>query len=189
MNDMNDKNLKKSKKAMVAALAAGILLTMAACGDKEPTYEDRETVAKETFVTVGNVDMAFRSGITTRAYAADTPTGEWLDGCDAPDRDDQLDAYTLRYENEVDGHTTYTYLIYYPHGGESLAVAPELLEGESGYVINLTYTPGDGTDGYSLCRLEVTLPTGQAPRLRLLTDQDTLGVMSTITDQPIPAVD
>jgi hypothetical protein len=182
-------NLKKSKIVTVAALAAGLLLTLASCGDKEPSYEDRETVEKETFVAVGNTVLTFASGISAEAYAADTPTGAWLDGCDTPDRNDQFDAYTLRHESAADGNTTFTYLIYYPHGGESLAVSPELLEGESGYVINLTFAPGDGTPGYALCRLSVTLPTDKAPRLRLLTGKDALGVMSTVTEHPIPTAD
>ena len=105
------------------------------------------------------------------------------------DRDEQFDAYTLRHESAADGHTTFTYLIYYPHGGPAVAASPELLESKSGYILNLTYTPAEGTaakTGYSICYLSVTLPTSNAPRLRLLVDEDPLGVLSTVTQNEIP---
>jgi hypothetical protein len=182
-------NLKKSKIVTAAALAAGLLLTLASCGDKEPSYEDRETVEKETFVAVGNTVLTFASGISAEAYAADTPTGAWLDGCDTPDRNDQFDAYTLRHESAADGNTTFTYLIYYPHEQSSLAAKATIAEGDSGdgYVLSLSYGEGSGTEGYSLCYLSFTLPTNQAPRLRIYKGAGSLGLMSTVTSEPIPA--
>ncbi len=179
--------MKRTKNRIVgAALTAALLLAMPSCGDKEPSYEDRETFAKETYVTVEGTTLSITDGLTRAVFSDDTPAGEWLAGCEAPDRNDQFDAYTLRHESAADGNTTFTYLIYYPHGGAAVAASPELLEGESGYVINLTYTEGDGTEGYSLCRLAVTLPTDKSPRLRLLAGKDTLGVMSTVTENTIP---
>ncbi len=179
---------KAPKMILAAAMTAALLWTMPSCGDKKPSYNDRETFARETYAAAEGADVSFADGLTRNAFPADTPAGEWLAGCEAPDRDDQFDAYTLRHEAETDGHTTFTYLIYYPHGGASVTASPELLEGESGYVINLAYAEGgDGAEGYSLCRLSVTLPTDHPPRLRLLTGQDTLGVMSTVTEIPIPS--
>ena len=67
-----------------------------------------------------------------------------------------------------------------------MTAAPELLEGKNGYVINLQYTPGAGTEGYSLCYLSFTLPTDQAPRLRVYKGAGSLGLMSTVTSEPIP---
>lgn len=172
-------------KIFVSALTAVLLLTASACGEKEPSYEDRETFAKETYEIADGSIVTFADGLSRDDYAADTPAGQWLIGCSASDRDEQFGAYTLRHESAADGNTTFTYLIYYPHGGPSVAAASEVLEGESGYVINIIYTAGAGTEGYSLCTLAVTLPTDQAPRLRLLVGGDPLGVMSTVTDSPI----
>ena len=183
-------NMKYSPKiTLLAALTATLLLTASACGDREPSYEDRETFAKETYAAVGDTAVTFRDGIERTAYPAETPSGEWLSGCSDSDRDDQFDAYTLRHESAADGNTTFTYLIYYPHGGTALRAVPELLEGKSGYVLNVSYTAGGGLDGYSLCRLSVTLPTDQAPRLRLLVDDGPLGVLSTVTTDEIPAAE
>jgi hypothetical protein len=67
-----------------------------------------------------------------------------------------------------------------------MAVYPELLEGTSGYVLNLGYTAGEGVDGYSICYLTVTLPTDRAPRVRLVVGNQTPGVVITVTDSPIP---
>lgn len=173
---------------MTGLLSAVLLLTAPACGEDEPTYADRETFAQETYTAVSGGKMSLRDGLAVADYPSDTYVAEWLAGCSAPDRDEQFDAYTLRHSAPTaDGNTTFTYIIYYPHGGAPLSVSPELLEGESGYVLNLTYGAGQGTDGYSLCALTVTLPTEKAPRLRLLTEKDILGVMSTVTDTPISA--
>ena len=177
--------MKKYTPILLTALTAVLLLASAACGEKEPSYDDRETFAKETYAAVGDTAVTFHDGIERTAYPAETPSGEWLSGCSDSDRDDQFDAYTLRHESAADGNTTFTYLIYYPHGGRAMTAAPELLEGKNGYVINLQYTPGAGTEGYSLCYLSVTLPTETAPRLRLLADDETLCVMSTVTREPI----
>ena len=68
-----------------------------------------------------------------------------------------------------------------------LQVKPSLSQTDSGYIIDLTYEAGRGMDGYSLCYLSVTLPTDKAPRLRLHRGEETLGVMSTVTQADIPA--
>ena len=164
-------------------LTSGLLMT--ACSPEEPSYADRETFEKETYVTLDNTGMSLLDGLQTESFPEDTPEGEWLAGCSAPDRNDQFDAYVLRHESAAEGHTTFTYLIYYPHGGSPLQVTPELMEGESGYVIHLSYADGAGNSGYSLCLLSVTLPTDQAPRMSLLVDGDSLGYISTVTATPI----
>lgn len=168
-------------------MVAVLLLSATACADGEPAYEDRETFRQETYVALEDTVIAFQDGIIRTAYSAETSIDEWLKGCSAPDRNDQFDAYTLRHEaSDGSGNTTYTYLIYYPHGGKAMEAAPELLDRGNGYVINLSYTMGTGIEGYSLCYLSVTLPTDQAPRLRLVVDEEALGVMSTVTTDKIP---
>ena len=170
---------------LIVSLA--LLLNLTSCREQEPSYADRETFEQETFIVPENTEMFFLDGMMDSAYGADSPEGAWLAGCSASDRDDQFDAYTLRCETAENGNTTFTYLIYYPHGGNALAVTPELLEGESGYIINLSYEAGTGIRGYSLCYLSVTLPTDNPPRVRLLVDGDSLGVLSTVTESTISA--
>ncbi len=184
----------KKIRVLPTLLTAALLLCSAvSCTESQPSDgelpADRETFAKETYTAVEGTEITFRDGLTTADYPADTPAGEWLTGCSASDRDEQFDAYTLRHESSADGHTTFTYLIYYPHGGSAVAASPELLESKSGYILNLTYTPAEGTAaraGYSISYLSVTLPTSNAPRLRLLVDGDALGVLATVTQDAIP---
>lgn len=166
-------------------LFVGLLLALPACNGREPSYEDRETFEKQTYVTPENTDMIFLDGIMDSAYGEDSPEGMWLAGCSSSDRDDFFDAYMLRSETKEKGNTTYTYLIYYPHGGDAVTATPELLEGESEYVINLRYEKGTGIKGYSLCYLSVTLPTDNPPHVRLLVDGESLGVLSTVTESAI----
>lgn len=189
------KRSTKKIRMLSTLLTALLLLTSTACtqdpsSDGEQLPADRETFAKETYAAVEGTGITLRDGLTAADYPAETPAGEWLVGCSASDRDEQFDAYTLRHESTADGHTTFTYLIYYPHGGLPVKATPELLESKSGYIVNLTYTPAagaaNGGNGYSLCYLSVTLPTESAPRLRLLVGNDTLGVMSTVTQDAIP---
>lgn len=177
--------MKKIKKISLAFCVLALLLSAVACTQKEPTYEDRETFAKETYIPMENTTMTFLDGII-EWYGDETPAGRWFDGCSAPDRDDQFDAYVLRHEAAAGEHTTFTYLIYYPHGDSARQATPELLEGERGYVLRVTYTEGTGINGYSLCYLSVTLPTDQAPRLDLLEEGNDLGYLSTVTVDPIP---
>ncbi len=166
-------------------LFIGLLLTLPACNGQEPSYEDRETFEQQTYVVPENTDMTFLDCIMDSAYGADSPEGAWLAGCSSSDRDDFFDAYTLRCETAENGNTIFTYLIYYPHGGDAVTVTPELLEGENEYVINLHYAKGAGINGYSLCYLSVTLPTDNPPHVRLLVDDEVLGVLSTVTESAI----
>lgn len=181
-----------TKKITAALLSVAVLLSAAACGGNQtenPESEDslnRETFAKETYAAAGDFPMTLSDGLPLDFYAADTPVGAWLAGCNDSDRDDFFDAYVLRHESAAEGNTTFTYLVYYPHGGTSLAVTPELLEGENGYLLNLRYTVTDGDGDYSLCHLSVTLPTENAPRLRLLLGDEALGLLSTVSETPIP---
>ena len=160
-------------------------LALAACSD-EPSYADRETFEVETFVAVENSVVTFADRVDPAAYPVGEPTGDWIAGCSDADRNDQFDAYTLRHESKADGNTTFTYLVYYPHGEAAYTVTPALLESDGGYVLELTYTLRDTKAEPSLCYLSVTLPTEKAPRVRLLLDQDVLGVMSTVTAEAIP---
>lgn len=174
------------RKCMIGSLAILLLLSLSACGNREPSYEDRETFPPETFVAAGNIVVTFQDALAMEQYPAQSAVGEWLAGCSDPDRNDQFDAYTLRHESpDGKGNTVYTYFIYYPHGDKPRTATSELLESENGYVINITYDTGAGVAGYSLCRLTVALPTDQAPRVRLLFEEDTLGVLTTVTDRDI----
>ena len=179
------------KKIAALLLLASLMTGATACaGDDADTAEGdgtllRETFEKETYRTVGDALLTLTDALSVSAYGSETPEGAWLAGCARPDRDENFAAYVLRHESATDGNTTFTYLIYYPHGGAALAATPELLEGDDGYVLNLRYAEGSGREEYALCRLEVTLPTQRAPRLRLLVGEETLGVLSTVTDSPI----
>ena len=160
-------------------------LCLAACQGGEPDGSDRETLPKESYETVTDAGLTHRGGLSALDYDASSPVGEWLTACASSDRDEQFDAYTLRREITDGENTTFTYMIYYPHGGEGLTVTPELLEGESGgYVLNLTYTAG-GSGEYCLDYLSVTLPTDKAPRVRLLYEGETLGQLATVTEEEI----
>ena len=160
-------------------------LCLAACQGGEPDGADRETVPKESYETVTDAGLTHRGGLSALDYDASSPVGEWLTTCASSDRDEQFDAYTLRREITDGENTTFTYMIYYPHGGEGLTVTPELLEGESGgYVLNLTYTAG-GSGEYCLDYLSVTLPTDKAPRVRLICGDEVLGQLATVTDREI----
>lgn len=131
--------------------------------------------------------MTFADGLDAADFSATDSVGSWLEKCASPDRDDFFDVYILRHQVTSDGNTTFTYLIYYPHEGESLSVtaAPELLQGEDGYALCMTYEQGSMKD-YSLSHLSVTLPTTEAPEWSVIRDGDELGILSTVSDQPIP---
>jgi hypothetical protein len=177
--------MKPAFRIGILLLCLGTLLSLTACGDT-PAYGDRETFAVETFAAVENSVITFADGVDPSVYPVGEPTGNWIDGCSDADRDDQFDAYILRHESKADGNTTFTYLVYYPHGEAAYTVTPALLESDGGYVLEMTYAPQGTKAEPSLCYLSVTLPTDQAPRVRLLLGQDVLGVMSTVTADAIP---
>ena len=172
---------------IIAVLSVGALL-LSSCA-REPSYEDRETFAPEVLTPVEGTELIFADGLVTAHFPTEEAMGDWLSGCSRPDRNDHFQAYTLRREITEGENTTFTYLIYYPHGGESMKVKPVLSQTDSGYVIDLTYEKGQGVEGYSLCYLSVTLPTDKTPRLRLRQGEEILGVMSTVTqaDISVPA--
>jgi hypothetical protein len=176
------------KKIRIIFIALTLLLTLVSCR-KEPSYEDRETFPKETYVPVADGGIVLYDGITKEELSAVPSLAEWLSACAASDRNDYFGGYMLRHESTEGENTVFTYLVYYPHGEKAMAVYPELLEGTSGYVLNLGYTAGEGVDGYSICYLTVTLPTDtdRAPRVRLVVGNQTPGVVITVTDSPIPA--
>ncbi len=170
----------------MAALLALITL-LSACSVPGPDADGRETFPEETYTEVVNASFFFRADLDTADYPEGTVTGDWLTRCNAPDRDEQFEVYTLRHQSTDGDKTAFTYLVYYPHGGKPLTPTPEVLEGEHGYVINLTYGSGGSTEGYSLCTLTVTLPTAEAPRLRLIRDGEALGQIATVSDEEIGA--
>ena len=170
--------------ALVSLLICALLLT--ACGAREPDGSDRETLPKESYVTVTDEGVTHRGGLDKADFSADSAAGEWLTQCSASDRDEQFDAYTLRRETSAGEETTFTYAVYYPHGGAGMTATAELLAGESGgYVLNITYTAGGSDKDYCLDYLSVTLPTDKAPRVRLLYDGEVLGQMATVTEEEI----
>jgi hypothetical protein len=175
--------MKKLMILTAALLALAALLS--ACVDKEPDPSDRETFPEETYIEAADATVSFRADLNTADYPVGTVAGDWLKLCGSNDRDEQFDVYTLRHESVSGDKTTFSYMIYYPHGGKSLTPTPEVLEGGSGFVVNLTYKEGGSTEGYSLCALTVTLPTDKAPRLRLLYDGEVLGQMATVSDEEI----
>ena len=140
------------------------------------------------FVPEEGADLAFGHPLTLKAFSAESPEGEWLQGCSSPDRDDFFDAYVLRSESSEGENTTFTYLIYYPCKESDVTITvtemPTLTCEENEYTISLTYTKG-GDSAYALSYLSVTLPTEKAPDLTLIFEGDELGVMSTVTSHPI----
>ncbi len=170
---------------IVAVFSVGALL-LSSCA-REPSYEDRETFAPEVLTPMEGTEVVFADGLVAADFPVGEPAGDWLSGCSRPDRDEQFQAYTLRREIAEGENTTFTYLIYYPHGDGAMEAKPVLSKSDSGYVIDLTYEAGQGVDGYSLCYLSVTLPTDKTPRLRLRREKEILGVMSTVTQTDIPA--
>jgi hypothetical protein len=171
---------------LLSVLSVVGLLLLSACGEKEPTGDDRETFPQESYAVAGDATVLFHDGLDSPAFSADSHVGEWISKCGASDRDDQFDVYTLRHETVQGCVTTFTYLIYYPHGGASVTAAYEVLEGENGYVVNLRYTPGGSSDDYALSYLSVTLPTENPPRLRLVRDGDVLGQLASVSEGEIP---
>ena len=171
----------KIKICAVCMLVCALLLP--ACGKRKPDGSDRETFPKESYETVTDRELTHRGGLSITDYTADSTVGAWLITCSASDRDEQFEAYTLRREVAEGDVTTFTYVIYYPHGGAGMTASTELLEGESGgYVLNVTYTAGGSDKDYCLDYLTVTLPTDKAPRLRLLYGDEVLGQLATVTD-------
>lgn len=180
------------KKFALFLLTAALLASATACGgsdaeDSEETFL-RQTFPEETYSEVEDAGLACRDSLLISDYPTDSPVGQWLASCASPDRDDHFDAYVLRHETTVGADTTFTFLVYYPHGGAPLAVTPELLDLLHGYMLNLHYDTGSGAEGYSLCRLSMTLDHEQSRRFRLsLKDgEESLGVLTTVTETPIP---
>jgi hypothetical protein len=178
---------KKTMSVLLTVLLAFFLLT--ACEAGKSPDAGAVTSPADLLTPAAGIELTLRDGLSVEAYAADSPVGEWLLGCSGEDRDDHFDAYVLRHETADGGNTTFTYLIYYPHEQSSLAAKATIAEGDSGdgYVLGLSYGEGSGTEGYSLCYLSFTLPTDQAPRLRIYKGTGSLGLMSTVTSEPIPA--
>ena len=178
----------KRKLFILCGLLATVLLLspcLASC-QGEPDGADRETVPKESYETVTDAGLTHRGGLSALDYDASSPVGEWLTACASSDRDEQFDAYTLRTETSAGENTTFTYMIYYPHGTSGMTAEVELLEGESGgYILNVTYTSGGSDRDYCLDLVMVTLPTDKAPRVRLLYEGETLGQLATVTEEEL----
>ncbi len=146
-----------------------------------------ETFGPEETVVVDGQAIRYHARISTDAYPAGTPVGDWIAGCMASDRDDQLDVYVLRYAAVSGDVTTYTYLVY-ANGTTTDTAAPILFEGETrGYRVDLSWTEPT-EQGYTLSRVEFSLPSAEEPpRLRVMVDGDALGALVTVSDTPIPA--
>lgn len=183
--------MSRNKWLAVSLTAIALLVILftifAVVANKEPSYEDRETFAPEVTLPVSDesVGLSIAGGMETATFDG-TPAGEWLAGCSASDRDDQFNAYVLRHEAAAGENTTFTYLIYYRHGGVPVTPTAEVQKEDSGYRVNVSYTPdSEATADYALCYLTVTLPTQEAPRLRLLLGDETVGNLVTVTGDPI----
>ncbi len=180
---------KRGLWMVLGALALLIIIMGALHLSEHPIRpEAPETNAPtEAYAPSGDFPVAYQGNLTLDAYPEGTPAGDWLAACSAPDRDDQFEAYVLRHEAQNGESTTFTYLIYYRHGASGLSATPSVFQGENGgRRVDLTYAEGDGTADYALCRLSVTLPAGEAPRLRLLIADDTVGYLSTVSQTEIP---
>lgn len=177
------------KKISVILLSAAMLLSAASCaGDGSEAPSPPETFEKETFTQAEGGSVTVTDGLDRDVFPADSPVGAWLAGCSAPDRNDHFDAYVLRYENREGEHTTSTYFIYYPHGGEPLAVNATLVKGQDRYQVNASFEKGEGKEGYSLCRLDVSITEWLTlgSRLSVLAGDEPLGVLTTVTETPLP---
>ncbi len=143
----------------------------------------------ESFAATPTAPVTCKDNLDPAAYPDGTPVGDWLASSSGADRDEQLNAYVLCHTAAAGESTTYTYLVYYRHGGAGLSATAHLMEGDGGSRrVDVTYTAGGGRDGASLTYLQLTLPTGKEPRLRLIgTDGDTVGVLMTMTESEIPA--
>lgn len=181
----NERYTMKHMK-IFAALGIICLLLMCIACSQDPSYEDRETFPQETYVSVGNGSMILYDALTVEEMYTDSNVAEWLDACAGSDRDDYFGGYVLRHEATEGENTVYTYLVYYPHGGEAMTVLPQLVDGTSGCVLNLHYAKGSGTEGYALSMIRVILPSGGAPRVRLLVNDDTPGVIVSVSKEAIP---
>lgn len=177
---------KKNMSVFSAVLLAFLFLT--ACEAGKSHDANAVTSPADLLTPAAGIELTLRDGLSVEAFAADSPVGEWLAGCNGEDRDDHFDAYVLRHETAAEGNTTFTYLIYYPHEQSPLAAKATIAEADSGdgYILGISYGEGSGTEGYSLCYLSFTLPTDQAPRLRVYKGAGSLGLMSTVTSEPIP---
>ena len=162
-----------------------LLLSLPSC-QKEPSYEDRETFPQETYVPVAGGGVILYDGLTVAEVASNSNVREWLNACSGSDRNDYFGGYVLRHEITEGENTVFTYLVYYPHGNGTMALTPELLEGSSGYVLNLHYEQGVGVTGYSVSHLTVTVPTDKAPRVRILVGDQAPGVLVSVSSVSIP---
>lgn len=173
------------------ALLLTLVWLLTACGCvTAPEGEGEETLfwetfPKETFLEAEEVSLSVQAERRLSEFPSGSVVGDWLTLCGGEDRDEQFEVYSLRRETPAEGGTSFTYVIYYPHGGTALTPALQVLRGEGGYVLQLTYESGGIVEGYSLCVFTVLLPTTEAPRLRLLHEGEALGQLTTVTAENI----
>lgn len=180
-------NRKRWLFLSLSALAVLILVLVVnfIIQNRPDRYEDRETLPRETFITQGDASVAY----TTRLKPADianTPAADWLAACSGEDRNEQFDAYALRHRATTGESTTFTYLVYYRNADSQPTAAPVVEQGESEWRVNLTFSTAQNPDGYSLVYLAVTIPTAEAPYLRLVHDGESVGLLVTESGEPIP---
>ncbi len=185
---------QNSKRALLIALGACTILILVLLINKLiqsiPEKKDPPVTAREeTYAAVIDSDGITHIGnLDKNVYPADSPAGQWLEGCGGADRDDLFNAYVLSHAAPAaDGKTTFTFLVYFRHEESGYAASPALFEGESGnFRIDMTYTLGSGHDDYALSYISVTLPSTEVPRVRLIAHDDNLGSILTEIDTPIP---
>ena len=175
----------KLKRILLVLLSFSLLFSLCAC-KQDSSSEERETFPQETYIPMADGGLVLHDGLTIQEASADDNVLEWLNSCSATDRNDYFGGYVLRHDATDGENSVFTYLVYFPHGGEALTVTPELFMGISGYVLNLNYTPGDGVTGYSLCHLTVTVPMDMAPRIRVIVENQMPGVLISVSKKPIP---
>ena len=163
-----------------------VLLCLTACG-KDNSPAERETFPKETFVPMADGGLILYDGLTTESFANDTNVTNWLIACEGADRNDHFGGYVFRHQSAEGENTVFTFLVYYPHGGEAMAVTPDILQSTDSHLLNLTYEAGEGVESYSLCLLKVTLNTDRAPRVRVIVDGEVPGTVVSVSSSPIEA--
>ncbi len=169
----------------VLALALALLINYGV--ENARRSQSVETDPAESYTASHDRPMTYAGDLSRDAYPIGTPAGDWLSSCDDAGRDDQFRTYILCHTTVAGEETTYTYLIYFKHGGSGYTATPTLYEGEDGgRRIDLTYTSASGREDYALSRLTVTLPSGEDPYVRLFSDGESMSSILTVTDSPIP---
>lgn len=172
--------IHRSLSLLLAAAVLGIGL-FTACQPNTPG----ETTAASTESAVPTGDLSVNDGLSRETFLEGSYADEWLTGCSRPDRNDHFDAYILRHEEPRGEGTVYTFLVYYPHGAKPLQTIHSLTEDGETCILDLTYTEGGSTEGYTLTLVTLELPGDRDVRVRLNSGENILGTLLTVAAQPI----